>query len=75
MEFRYQRPFSEESTIPFFEQQNLVASIGFMTRILRPNEEKEFQPDDGFGEDEELLKEKKREERRKKKEENDDDFD
>lgn len=68
LEFRYQQPFSEESEIPYLKQRTLVASVGFMTKILRPQEEDEFTPDDGFQDDEDIKKmnrKKKREEKEK----------
>ena len=68
LEFRYQQPFSEESEIPYLKQKTLVASIGFMTKIMRPSEKDEFTPDDGFEDDEEIKKMK----RKKKREEKDD---
>lgn len=71
LEFRYQQPFSEESEIPYLKQKTIVASIGFMTKILRPAKEDEFIPDDGFQEDEEIKK-LNRKKKREKKEEKDD---
>ena len=38
VEFRYAYPFKAENEIPAFRQQNLTASIGVMTRILKDKE-------------------------------------
>ena len=70
LEFRYQQPFSSESDIPYLSQQTISANIGFVTRIMRPMEEDEFEPDDGFGEDDDIKKMN----RKKKRNEKDDDF-
>lgn len=73
LEFRYQQPFSQESEIPYLKQKTIVASIGFMTKIMRPSEDDEFTPDDGFQDDEDIKKMNRRK-KRQEKEDNEDDF-
>lgn len=71
LEFRYQQPFSEESDIPYLKQKTLVASIGFITKIMRPSEEEDFTPDDGFQDDEDIKKMNRKKKREGKEKEDD----
>lgn len=66
LEFRYQQPFSSESDIPYLSQKTISANIGFVARIVRPIEEDEFEPDDGFREDEDIKKMNRKKKRTEK---------